>query len=314
MVERINSPHSDQCVICQTPDARYHRGDGASEQDCARCGRFKITGTAIAELRAEDDMAVRTCVSHYVRRNNGLMNAVPKLTSAVLSDLRQAKPPTIEQRAETLFAYLIETSAHLGAPHETTDPGLDGAAGSLIGRAQDQFCDDETLWLLKMLEERSWLREQDGDYEVTPHGYAAWDKSARERAGLRTGFIAMPFALPLSDAIQGGAQRAIIGAGYEPFVVSDAEHIGRIDDLIVSGLRMARLLVSDLTYQRQNVYWESGFCAGLGTPVFLSCHQDHVAQLHFDIRQYNTVVWSDLDDLATKLQRRIEAVIGKGPQ
>jgi len=50
-----------------------------------------------------------------------------------------------------------------------------------------------------------------------------------------------------------------------------------------------------------------------GLPVFWTCRKDHLAQLHFDIRQYNCIDWMDEPDLAKRLQRRIEAVIGRGP-
>ena len=36
--------------------------------------------------------------------------------------------------------------------------------------------------------------------------------------------------------------------------------------------------------------------------------------LHFDIRQYNTIDWDTPDELAVRLQRRIEATLGKGPR
>ena len=36
--------------------------------------------------------------------------------------------------------------------------------------------------------------------------------------------------------------------------------------------------------------------------------------LHFDIRQYNTIDWETPKDLALRLQRRIEATAGKGPR
>ena len=38
-----------------------------------------------------------------------------------------------------------------------------------------------------------------------------------------------------------------------------------------------------------------------------------MAELHFDIRQFNCIDWETPDELALRLQRRIEATIGKGP-
>jgi hypothetical protein len=60
------------------------------------------------------------------------------------------------------------------------------------------------------------------------------------------------------------------------------------------------------------VYFEAGFAMGLGLPVLFSCRAGWFNQLHFDIRQYNCIKWDDIEDLAKRLQLRIEAVIGRG--
>jgi hypothetical protein len=52
---------------------------------------------------------------------------------------------------------------------------------------------------------------------------------------------------------------------------------------------------------------------GLGLPVFWTCRQDDLDKLHFDIRQYNCIDWADPPSLQTRLTRRIEAVLGRGP-
>ena len=41
-----------------------------------------------------------------------------------------------------------------------------------------------------------------------------------------------------------------------------------------------------------------------------------MVDLHFDVRQYNCIEWDRgrLDDLASRLQYRIEAIAGKGPK
>ena len=37
-------------------------------------------------------------------------------------------------------------------------------------------------------------------------------------------------------------------------------------------------------------------------------------ELHFDVRQYNTIDWDDYATLALRLQHRIEATVGRGPK
>ncbi len=54
---------------------------------------------------------------------------------------------------------------------------------------------------------------------------------------------------------------------------------------------------------------------GLGLPVFFTCRKDDLKELHFDVRQQNTIIWDegDLDELTKRLRTRIEAVLGRGP-
>lgn len=52
---------------------------------------------------------------------------------------------------------------------------------------------------------------------------------------------------------------------------------------------------------------------GLGRPVIWLCAQAELESLHFDTRQYNTIDYEGPVDLKSRLQFRIEAVLGKGP-
>jgi hypothetical protein len=47
--------------------------------------------------------------------------------------------------------------------------------------------------------------------------------------------------------------------------------------------------------------------------VIWTCREDDFEKVHFDIRQYNSIVWVTPEELAQRLQVRIEAVIGDGP-
>ncbi len=108
-------------------------------------------------------------------------------------------------------------------------------------------------------------------------------------------------------------QMTLVVKGRVRFFISGVEHINKIDDEIVSQIRKSKFLVADFTGHRGGVYFEAGFAMGLGLPVFWTCLKDDLANLHFDIRQYNCIDWIDTADLAKRLKRRIEAIIGIGP-
>jgi nucleoside 2-deoxyribosyltransferase len=114
-----------------------------------------------------------------------------------------------------------------------------------------------------------------------------------------------PFHIAISDAI--------LAAGYTPIRIDRVEHINRIDDEILARIRSSKFLISDFTGQRNGVYFEAGFMLGLGRPVIWVCEREDLKNVHFDTRQYNTIDYTDADDLKKRLQYRIEAILGKGP-
>ena len=117
----------------------------------------------------------------------------------------------------------------------------------------------------------------------------------------------------LREAYDDGLAKGISDAGYKPILITRHEHTNKIDDEIIAAIRRARFVVVDFTGQRQNVYYEAGFARGLGLRVIWTCRKDHIRKLHFDIRQYNCIDWQTPSELAERLQSRIEAVLGDGP-
>jgi hypothetical protein len=167
--------------------------------------------------------------------------------------------------------------------------------------------------LARLLHENGWLYENytKGMAQVSPQGFMhASEANVTESVN---GFIAMWFDPLMAPARTDGFEPAIRSAGYTPVIVSGVEHVNKINDEIVSQIRQSKFLVADFTGHRGGVYFEAGFAMGLGLPVFWTCRQDEMKDLHFDIRQYNCIDWTDPADLARRLQRRIDAIIGVGP-
>ena len=138
-------------------------------------------------------------------------------------------------------------------------------------------------------------------------------------------FVAMWFDESVDEAYEKGIEPAIRDAGYRPLRIDKKEHNNKIDDEIIREIRRSRFVVCDFTcgfvehggertdFPRGGVYYEAGFAQGLGIPVIWMCRADHIEHVHFDTRQFNHLVWEKPEDLKTKLQNRIGAVIGDGP-
>ena len=131
-------------------------------------------------------------------------------------------------------------------------------------------------------------------------------------------FVAMWFDPSMNHVYDHGISPAIRAAGYDPRRIDRQDDlIGKIDDAIVSEIKRSRFLVADFTHgdsgARGGVYYEAGLAHGIGIPVIFLCRHDVIKEVHFDTRQFNHIVWDDVDELATRLTDRILASIGEGP-
>lgn len=148
--------------------------------------------------------------------------------------------------------------------------------------------------------------EYDRETVVTVEG---WKRVSLTGAATRAVFVAMSFAPELQMAFDQGIAPGVRDAGYEPLRVDKVEHNEKICDRIVAEIRRSRILVADVTMQRQGVYFEAGFAMGLGMPVIWTCRNDDLSSVHFDTRQYNHIVWETPPELRIRLRDRILATV-----
>ena len=121
-------------------------------------------------------------------------------------------------------------------------------------------------------------------------------------------FIAMKFKD--MDTVRDSIRQAIIDADYFPLRIDDKEHINEISSEIQFEISQSGLVIADVTGQNQGVYFEAGYAMGLNIPVIWTCNEKEINNIHFDIRQYNTILWKDESDLYERLKKRITAVMG----
>jgi nucleoside 2-deoxyribosyltransferase len=179
--------------------------------------------------------------------------------------------------------------------------------------------------LLDYIKQNDWI---DFDYNriapkpipisLTYNGHEKVHEFLREPIiDLKTVFIAMQFRnepLGKRDALIA----AIKACGYEKCIIDEYEHVNRISNEIEAQIRSARFMVADLSENNRGVYYEAGFALGHGIPV-IWCVQDidvkvdgktkkAIETIHFDTRDYNFIIWKDLEDLETRLANRIRAL------
>lgn len=299
----------DPCSICETPapDATPANYEGIGT-DCPRCGKYMLTGTALAvidQLTPED----RQKLSGWVYDQNKL-GAVPEISSTTLQQVRSwTFLPTIE-KGDRLLLEAVRQQTDLARGFDLRNPIFIAAThGKDVSEVQI---------FAGMLFKKGFLATPIGKpagwaWRVTPEGHIAAEELSKKPATSEQGFVAMWFHKSLSDAWEKGFYPGVFNAGYRPFRVDRHEHVNKIDDEIIAQIRRSRFVVADFTGHRGGVYFEAGFALGLNLSVIWTCRKDGLDGLHFDIRQFNCIDWESPGDLAARLQVRIEAVIGDGP-
>ncbi len=131
----------------------------------------------------------------------------------------------------------------------------------------------------------------------------------------------MAFGKGDADALYKDAIRPVLkAAGVAPVRVDQKEHNRNVNDVIMSELDRADLVVADLTYSRPSVYFEAGY-GERGVPVIYTVRRDHLAadtssgnqnhRVHFDVSMRNIIAWSNADHarFRKRLAKRLTHVL-----
>jgi len=205
--------------------------------------------------------------------------------------------------------FAAETTSKLGQGIRVWEPPI-------ASRVQT-FAEDQIGYIAEYLVSRGWFEvKQQGPtiYAATGDGLIKAEEWQTSEAKSAQGFVAMWFDPSLTDAWLKGFSPAIQNAGYSAMRIDNKEHANKICDEVIVEIRRSRFVVADFTGQRNGVYYEAGFAAGLPIQVIWTCRKDYIPDLHFDIRQYNCIDWEQPDDLRDRLRNRIVALIGEGPR
>jgi nucleoside 2-deoxyribosyltransferase len=175
--------------------------------------------------------------------------------------------------------------------------------------------EQERGFILRSMVDSGLLRpetKQDAN-AVTPPFYIGdkgWEKldAILKTKARKQVFIAMKFKG--MDNIKNAIKNAVQAAHFVPNRIDEKEHINNISGEIQHDIRQSGLVVADLTGQNLGVYFEAGYAMGLNIPVILCCRETEQVNIHFDICQYNTILYADETDLEKRLTDRITAVMG----
>lgn len=293
----------EPCPICNEPMKYASLGHrDAYSVDCSVCGEYHITRTALANLKnSEMTGRQRANISGWLRENS-----IYEIKSDSLEYLANLSTPSFHEKADKLLLLLDKQTEHAGQELIIVRSWR-GYASCLN---EEEF--NEVLSYLVSTERIS--NDNIMCVKIEPEGWAYIETLKKVNIESTQGFVAMWFSDDMQRIYEDFIAPGIRDAGYSPHRVDQREHNDKIDDEIIAQIRKSRFVLADFTGHRGGVYYEAGFAKGLNLEVFWTCREDEVDRLHFDIRQYNCIVWSGdkLDEFRRKITNRVEAVIGKG--
>lgn len=134
-----------------------------------------------------------------------------------------------------------------------------------------------------------------------------------ESVAVNTAFIIMSMDAgdPMLEDVSNGVKDVCKMFGITAKRSDDFEHSGRITDLILRLIRTSDILIADVTGERPNVYYEIGYAHALNKKPIV--YRRAGTRLHFDLSVHNVPEYTNVSDLKHKLERRLEAVLGRSP-
>jgi hypothetical protein len=123
-------------------------------------------------------------------------------------------------------------------------------------------------------------------------------------------FVIMKFEdKDLDSAYEGVIKPIIEKYGYHPLRIDEIQDSGIITDQILKSIESSKLVLSDLTGERPNCYYETGYAQALGKELILAIKKDE--PVHFDLAGHRIIEWETEADLRRKLNDRFESILSK---
>lgn len=94
--------------------------------------------------------------------------------------------------------------------------------------------------------------------------------------------------------------------GYESVRIDKLQNARSITDQVLEHIATSKFILSDLTGDRPNCYYETGFAHALGKELILTAK--HPGDVHFDLQGYRFIIWKTAKDLRDKLIERFDAL------
>jgi hypothetical protein len=295
-----------ECPVCKTAIAesaiRFNENTTfpGAVVECPRCGDFALMGSTLEIVAKEGDKERhrRAITSHAIRRMQRPSGEPPALFEDDIRAIwRETQLPLPQRQCDLFILLLGRLQPSWSEPVLIARQRIDGEIGAALTPAGQPSGSE---WIAGHLISQSLVNFDPPVVEavcasLTYNGWLRYEELQRQSSDSRTAFMAMKFGRPRSDAMFRDHFIPAVGAtGFELQRLDTRPKAGLIDARMEVDIRTARFLLADLTHGNRGAYWEAGFAAGLGKPVFYTCEEGYFRRYsaHFDTNHHYIVMWN----------------------
>lgn len=328
-----------RCPFCNSnAKADSNSADDTIFWDCPACGRFKLSANSVETFLTNPN--VKDMVATYLfyngihKKGDGFLksnrryiwlddeNQEPDNSSFESVTIDQINAFYNTTFTEKISMILLDIASKTRYFSEYIEYSFEELLGLTFCKRWDdnEIRKDDSLikqshFILNYLEGNEWIKynfqnpQINCKIQMMSSGWARVEKVEQDDSHKKNVFIAMSFDSSM-DETRETLKKAIFSNGYNPRIMNEIEHNRQIVPEMLYEIRQARFIIAELTGHNNGAYFEAGYALGLGKEVILVCQEDSFKEHgHFDVKQINTVMWKDQDDLYKRLDARIKATI-----
>lgn len=326
------------CKFCGTRANTYREENNTYNfVECPVCGRYKHQIYPDAFGRTfKDEVASFLYYSDYTGKETNGRNDYVFLGSkntyenektenqwshyASEDEIKAFYPKRFSERIDRILLDIANKSRFLG---DTVEFSREEMISALFIKRYDEcgnlnkgsMLNDQFKMVINYLKTNKfigWYISEIGTYRMIlePEGWTRVDQIQRQREkDSRNVFVAMSFADDMKETRE-TIKKAITENGYIPRIMDEIEHNHQIVPEMLYEIRTAQFIIAELTGHNNGAYFEAGYALGYGKEVIQVCNKERFGKDgHFDVKQINTVMWENQEDLFTRLDARIKATI-----
>lgn len=291
-------------------------------------GQYFISGSALEGLEHQNlTENQKKHLTNWLVKQRRITGSIPEICAEKIEAIPFIEDLSAIARMEALLSYIHRNTTQIGEslnfeyPDVSELPFAQNLAYYELLAYTSSLEGDELDQIVRWCDEIGWL-DSGGSHKggevliITLKGLLHLKELTSPKPQSSTiAFVAMWFDDEMNAAYENGIVPAIEKAGYEPLRIDREQHNNKIDDEIIAAIRRSRFVVADFSQgdngARGGVYYEAGYAHGFGIPVIFTCRESNIRDVHFDTRQYNHILWKNVDDLNKQLFDRISATIDK---